>query len=315
MDRFYLGMDGGQSSTTVLIANDTGHVIGRGRGGPCNHVSGPEAKAKFQRVIGACVSEACREAHLNGKTIHFASACLGFSGGAEDKDALTRELIRSERYKITHDAEIALTGATADHPGLIVIAGTGSISYGRNAAGETARAGGWGYVFGDEGGGFDLTRRALRAALRFEEGWAPDTTLRQRLLDATGLSTANDLLHHFYAEVRRAEIAALSRLVPEAAEQGDAVARCILAEAATELARLAEAVFRMLFVPGEDATVSYIGGLFKSPLLRAEFANQVIARTGCTPLPPQFGPAAGAVLEALRADGNNSALEVRAEEK
>jgi N-acetylglucosamine kinase-like BadF-type ATPase len=135
------------------------------------------------------------------------------------------------------------------------------------------------------------------------------------LLDATGLPTANGLLHHFYAEVPRAEIAALSRLVAEAAEQGDEVARCILAEAAAELARLAEAVFRMLFTPGEHATVAYIGGLFKSPLLCAEFANQVRARTGCTPLPPQFGPAAGAVLEALRADGNESALQISAEEK
>ncbi len=69
--------------------------------------------------------------------VRFASACLGFSGGAEDKEAYARELIRSSKYKITHDAEIALSGATAGEPGIIIIAGTGSMAFGRNAAGQT----------------------------------------------------------------------------------------------------------------------------------------------------------------------------------
>ena len=79
-----------------------------------------------------------------------------------------------------------------------MIAGTGSFCFGRNGAGQTARAGGWGYVFGDEGGGFDLSRQAVRAGLRFEEGWGPPTALRAMLLEATGAVDMNDLLHRMY---------------------------------------------------------------------------------------------------------------------
>src|SRR5947209_3167873 len=83
----------------------------------------------------------------------------------------------------------ALAGATRSGQGIITIAGTGSIAFGRNPAGRTARAGGWGYIFGDEGGGFDIARQATRAILRLEEGWGPPTALRETLLAATGSET------------------------------------------------------------------------------------------------------------------------------
>src|SRR5947209_2868143 len=158
MKRYYLGVDGGQSSTIALIADEEGRVLGHGKGGPCNHVSAAEGRAKFISAMSDCLREACHQARLDWKDIEFASACLGFSGGAEDKDQYVRELIRSTQYKITHDAEIALSGAIPDGAGIVAIAGTGSMVFGRNHRGEMARAGGWGYVYGDEGGAFDLTR-------------------------------------------------------------------------------------------------------------------------------------------------------------
>lgn len=167
----FLGIDGGQSSTVGLIADEGGRVLGHGRGGPCNHVAASEGRAKFKRAILECLDEACRAAGLDLSTVEFEAACLGFSGGATDKEAYSREFIRSKSFKITHDAEIALTGATAGDPGVIVIAGTGSIAFGKNANGTTKRAGGWGYAFGDEGGAFDVAKQALRAALAMEEGW------------------------------------------------------------------------------------------------------------------------------------------------
>ncbi len=186
MARFYLGVDGGQSSTVALIADEAGRIVGSGQGGPCNHVKGAEARSKFLSAVGGCVEEACRKAALDTSTLTFASACFGFSGGPEDKEVHARNVVRSLKYKITHDSEIALSGATERKPGIIVIAGTGSMAFGRNAAFETARAGGWGYIFGDEGGAFDLTRRALRAALRFEEGWGRPTVLRERSAERNG---------------------------------------------------------------------------------------------------------------------------------
>ena len=194
MPRFYLGIDGGQSSTTAIIADEGGRAIGVGRSGPCNHVSGDEAKEKFIRVLQECLSQAISSAGLELNQAHFRAACLGFSGGAEDKTAYAQEIISSDYLKVTHDAEIALIGATEGQPGIVVIAGTGSIAFGRNAEGQTARAGGWGYIFGDEGGAFDIVRRAVRAALQFEEGWGPATQLYGRLLEDTKLQTAEPVV-------------------------------------------------------------------------------------------------------------------------
>ena len=163
--RLYLGVDGGQSSTTALIGDESGRVLGTGRAGPCNHAAAGEGRRKFIAALTDSVHDAALAADLN-ESLTFAAACLGLSGGPDDKDALARELIRAEHYLITHDAHIALAGATGGGPGIITIAGTGSIAFGRNAAGQIARAGGWGYVFGDEGSGFDLVRQSLRRATR-----------------------------------------------------------------------------------------------------------------------------------------------------
>jgi len=302
-------VDGGQSSTTALIADGDGNVLGMGRGGPCNHVGSAEARDRFFRAIGGSIEQASNAAGLDYSTVVFESACLGFSGGPKDKDQYSRELIRSRRFKITHDAEIALTGATAGEPGIIIIAGTGSMAFGRNAAGKTARAGGWGYIFGDEGGGFDLTRRALRAALRQEEGWGPPTSLHRSLLEATSAPDINDLMHQFYSpKFTRPEIAAMSEMVSRAAANGDAVAGQILQSAARDLCVYVEGVHGNLFRAGQKTVIAYIGGVFKSRPLLTEFRNLVLDGLGCVVEAPRLSPAAGALLEALRADGNASTL-------
>src|ERR1700676_591035 len=243
MSRYFLGIDGGQSSTTALIGDEFGRVLGMGRAGPCNHVATGEGRAKFVDAIQGCLSAASAQAGLYSSSVRFASACLGFSGGPADKESILRESIATEKMSVTHDALIALSGATAGHPGLIAIAGTGSIAFGRNASGKTARAAGWGYMFGDEGSGFYITRQALRAALRSEEGWGPATSLRSILLQATGTVDVKDLLHRLYTpEFPRSRIASLAKLVDEAAENGDATAQNILNEAAQQLAILVAAV-------------------------------------------------------------------------
>jgi len=300
----FLGVDGGQSSTTALIGDETGRVVGSGSGGPCNHVGAAEGRQKFVCAIEECLGKACRAAALDPVQVRFVSACLGFSGGPEDKQPILAEILRTERLLVTTDALVALVGATAGQPGIITIAGTGSIAFGRNAQGKTARAGGWGYVFDDEGGAFDLTRQALRAALREEEGWGPPTVLHSLLLEACGAKSANELLHRFYTtEFPRERIASFSKLVDQAARQGDGVAQGILRKAAHELAALAGAVRRQLFQRGEAARVAYIGGVFRSSLLRQDFRALVEMEPGNACGPPAHGPAAGALLEAYHAAG------------
>ena len=300
----YLGIDGGQSSTTAMIADESGRVLGFGQGGPCNHVRAAEGRAKFLNAIGGCVDAACREAGVDRATVAFESVCAGFSGGPADKRELLGELVRSRRLEVTIDAVVALAGANAGEPAIITIAGTGSISLGRNREGRLARAGGWGYLFGDEGGGFDITRQALRAALRHEEGWGPETQLREILLAEAGCSDVNDLMHRMYTtEFPRPRIAGMARLVDDAANAGDVVARNILLNAAQELATYSAAVRGQIFADGEPVFVAWIGGVFRSMLLRERFRMLIELEEGNRVGPPKFGPAAGALIEAYRAAG------------
>jgi N-acetylglucosamine kinase-like BadF-type ATPase len=302
--RFFLGIDGGQSSTTAIIGNEEGRILGSGRGGPCNHVEGPGGGPKFLSAIGGCIGTACREAGLNADETTFEAACAGFSGGPEDKRKLLGEIVRARDLSVTTDALIALSGATAGAPGIITNAGTGSISYGRNAAGKFARAGGWGYVFGDEGGGFDITRQALRAILKFEEGWGPPTQLYDALLKATGAADANDLMHRFYtSDFSRPAIAGFSKLVDDTAREGDTVARNIILNAAQQLATSASAVRSQLFAPLEEASVAYVGNVFKSEMLLERFRMLVELEDGNHVIAPRYGPAAGALIEAYHAAG------------
>jgi N-acetylglucosamine kinase-like BadF-type ATPase len=308
MSRYYLGIDGGQSSTKALLADETGKVIGRGHGGPCNHAGSAEGRAKFLSAVGDCLRESYHQAGLESTSVRFASVCLGLSGGSEDKEAYTRELIASERYKLTHDAEIALIGATAGEPGIIIIAGTGSIAFGRNEKMQTARAGGWGYIFGDEGGGFDIARQALRQALRYEEGWGPPTILHQALLEVSGAATANALLHRFYNEFDRTQIATYAQVVTGAAEQGDRVALEVLKTAADGLVHYVKGVYEQLFQNSEVVQIVSVGGVFKSNIFTQHLKQSINSSTGCRLSEPRLSPASGALMEAFRQDGTTIPL-------
>ncbi len=297
---YYLGVDGGQSSTIALIGDESGRVLGYGRGGPCYNV---------KSALTDCLSGACAQAGISLDTVRFASACLGFSGGAEDKDAIVRSMVPAGKLTLSHDAEIALSGALAGQPGIIVIAGTGSIAFGRSAARRTARAGGWGYIFGDEGGGFDLSRQGLRAALRFEEGWGPPTSLHTILLEETASKDTNELLHRLYQpDFSRSAFAGYSKLVDQAAETGDIVAQKLLTSAAQELALLAHAVREQLFRADDQVAVAYAGGVFRSRTLLERFRTILELHDQVRVAAPQYGPAAGALIDAYRADGNISPL-------
>jgi N-acetylglucosamine kinase-like BadF-type ATPase len=306
--RFFLGVDGGQSSTTALIGDETGRILGRGEGGPCNHAAEEEGRRRLERAIGESVGAARAKAGLS-PTVRFAAACCGMSGGAEDKRTILESILPAEKLIVTTDAVIALAGATPSGQGIIVIAGTGSMAFARNQAGETARAGGWGYLFGDEGSAFDIARQALRAALRMEEGWGPATVLREKLLEAGGVASANELMHRFYApDWPRDRIASLAPLVDAAAEAGDGVAAEILHFAASQLSMLALAV-RPLVCQADAATqVAYAGGVFRSQLLRERFRElvELEPRTEC--MPAMHSAAEGALFEARRSVGHADTL-------
>jgi N-acetylglucosamine kinase-like BadF-type ATPase len=302
--KLYLGVDGGQSGTTAVIGDEGGRILGTGKAGPCNHAAEGEGRAKLERAVTGSVGAACAQAGLDASAVRFEAACFGMSGGPDDKREILAALLRAARLVVTNDAVISLAGATTTGQGIVTIAGTGSIAFGRNPAGRTARAGGWGYIFGDEGGAFDIARQAARAALRLEEGWGPPTELREILLAATGSESANQMLHRFYtAEWPRSRVATLARLVDTAAVEGDAVALGILRDAARELATLAGAVREELWAPEARLEIAYIGGVFQSGILLESFRTLVESHGAVRCGPPRRGPAEGALREAYRSVG------------
>jgi N-acetylglucosamine kinase-like BadF-type ATPase len=305
----FLGVDGGKSSTKALIGDENGRVLGAGIGGPCNHVGEAEGRERLARAVMESVALACGQAGIDSSHVQFEAACFGMSGGPADKQEILAEILRVHKLIVTHDMLTALLGATGGDPGVAVNAGTGSFAFGRNASGETARAGGWGFVFGDEGSGFDIARQALRAILRYEEGWGLQTALHAALLEATGARDANELLHSLYTpEWPRPRVAALAKLVDSVALAGDPVARDILINAAQQLATLATSVGRRLFRAGGGMLVCHIGGVFRSRVLLERYRQIVELEDGVRCAPPRYSPVAGALLEAYRATSIHPAL-------
>lgn len=294
-------MDGGQSSTTALIGDACGCVLATGVGGPSNHVQAKEGRTRLIQAVGLAVSNACTQFGCAADATEFEAACLGFTGGIAGKEEILREVIRCRRMSVTDDVTIALAGAHQDGTGIVTIAGTGSVSMGRNAAGETARAGGWGYQFGDEGGAWGIVRDALRAAFRWKEGWGPATILHDLFLRDSGESDIHTFRRLLYTEeYPRPRIAAFSQLVDAAASQGDVVALDVLKKAAADLSTITNVVRVRLFSTTCPVNVAYAGGVFASYIVLDELRRMLESEGHMRLLKPRYHPAMGALLEAIR---------------
>jgi len=198
------------------------------------------------------------------------------------------------------DALIALYSGTWGQPGMVLIAGTGSIAYAISPQGMRCRVGGWGYLLGDEGSGFALGQKALTAVLRQFDGRGRPTALTELLCEHTGLADPRELIHYVYdAPNARKRVAAASRLLLAAAAQGDPVAREILEQAVAELVELVETCAARC---GRDLPVVLAGGLLaEETLLRRELLARLAQAYEV--ILPELPPVAGALLMALREAG------------
>lgn len=254
----YAGIDGGGTKTAVVVVDGTGAEVARVVTSTSNAaVVGHEQAAATLREA---LAEAARQA---GVALPFAAAWFGLSGSDRPEDHAYLEPRLADVATdliMTNDAELALSGLP-ERVGVAIVAGTGSISLGRNASGEKARAGGWGHIFSDEGSGYDLTRRMLRAFAAERDGRGPETSLTVRLLDYWRITDPFSVINRVYdPAMTKGDLAGLSRIVVAEAAAGDAVANGIMDEAAAELAALGDAVIRRLRL-GPDVHVALIGGM------------------------------------------------------
>lgn len=317
--KYFLGVDGGQSHTTALVADGRGRILGRGQAGPSNHTREPGGRARLTQAITKAVGAALQEgALLKGKTVgefNFASAHLALTGEPEDKVALVRAMLRAEQLAVEHDAPGALAGALAGAEGVIVLAGTGSVACGEAALGAGkrafARVGGHGYMFGDEGSAFAIARAALAHSLTLED-YGAENELQQALLAHFRRPDLKTIAEDFYAgELSRDRLASFAARVGKLAERGDNLACGLIDKAAYELSRMAIVIARQLGLAQKLVNISYGGGVFNSRRLLARFAAEItIELPHSRIVAPRFGPAVGALLLAYRQAGKkiNTAL-------
>lgn len=295
-----LAIDAGGTKTDLLWAQPDGHVLAHVQGQGMNIASKPPGT--WQEIL----EDLLRRASVNRETVHV--VCVGAAGYTlPDRRALLEHLLQQmlpgARVLVLADYAIALEGATGGNPGVLVIAGTGSIACGRDREGKLMRAGGWGYLLGDEGSGFWVGREAIRAVLAAKEGWGEQTRLTDMLSETLGTSDAGEWLSALYrTQNPQSLLAELAPLVTEAAEQGDASAQNILFHAAEHLADLVLHLVEHLHLP-EDFPVCTVGGVWKSPSVLQRFHRQLVERLpywrgGVQP--PMYSPVEGALLIAQR---------------
>ncbi len=299
-----LGVDGGQSHTEAVVADARGRVLGRGHGGPSNHVEAPGGRERLHAAIRDSVGMALAEAGLGSlEGAHFLAAHCAMTGEADFKHDIIGALVQADVLEVAHDTPAALAGATGGAPGIAVIAGTGSVAFGQAPDGRVARAAGFGYAFGDEGSGFGIARDAIRAAMQAIDRGAPPSPLVESLAQRFAVADLRDLPMRFYNHhVTRDEIAAAARDVLEAAHAGDPLAGQVVADGITALVDMVATVAARLDFEAPD--VRMVGGMFKHVPYRMRFERVLRQRVaGARAALPLLGPAAGAVMLALRRAG------------
>ena len=259
---FVLGIDAGGTKTVCLVADEHGHVLGSARGPGANLATLGELEV--EKVLHEVMEQA-----MVGQSDAPAVICLGIAGVDRAEDAaIIRSIMRRIGNKapvlVVNDALIALEAGAGDGPGIVLIAGTGSICYGRNDRGHAARAGGWGYILADEGSGWWMGQRAIQAVMRQADGRGPATSLTSRVLAHFGVTDAGMLVFEvYYHDPRRRLIAGLGPAVQASVDEGDPVAREIVADAAGELALAARSVAEKLEMRGAQFPLVLSGGAFR----------------------------------------------------
>ena len=299
-DHYWLGIDGGGTNCRAAIVDDAGRVCGEGRADAANFIRvGLETAIRHVRQA---VEEACAQAGIEPAQI--SAACIGLAGTSHPDHhrqmlAGLKAALPIPEIALETDARVALAGATGNLPGIVIIAGTGSIACGINARGRFARAGGWGPTMGDEGSGSYIGRRALEAVVMAYDYRGEPTSMMDPILRHFGVSSPPELPPVIYDKPDRTmrEIAQLSKIAVRAAQEGDAVAKGILRDAAVELAKAAIAVIEQLRMESESFQVAYVGGVFEAgELILAPLREEILkAAPNARIEPPIDPPVIGAV--------------------
>ena len=272
---YYLGIDGGGTKTTCAVGDDSS-VLATASAGPSNIVRVGEATTR--ESLHQAVRQACAAAGIPPSEV--SRTCVGGSGAARPElAAIVREFLAemlSTPVDVVGDMQIALEAAFDEGPGVIVIAGTGSIAYGRDRQGKTGRAGGWGFAIGDEGSAHWIGRAAVIALLGASDQneAAGDSALAAALFRAWGVRSLSDLAR----AANSVPPPDFSALFPAVLATKDELAAQVLRSAGRELAQVADIAIGRLFAKAEPGPVpvGMVGGVFRhAELVRQVFYNEL----------------------------------------
>ncbi|BAZ06228.1 N-acetylglucosamine kinase [Calothrix sp. NIES-3974] len=319
-----IGIDGGASKTVCVLVNQQREILGRGVSGGANYQS-IGIDATLRAIHGAICASL-----TDVENIQIGGICLGLAGMGrpDDVDLLRTRFLDSlqspelknflsakniaiasptpEGLLITHDGLISLVGGIGHDVGVVVAAGTGSITFGRNGRGETKRVGGWGYLLGDEGSAYHIAIAALQAVIKSYDGRGEQTALLAAFQNHLHLTTMEDLVRVIYRQgwgVK--EIASLAPIVDQLAATGDPVAQQIIENSVAELVLATGTVINCLFTDVSSVQhqipVVTTGSVWKGKSqLRPHFISQLQSQfPHVNVILPQNEPAYGAALLAL----------------
>ena len=306
---YFLGFDGGGSKTDCVLADGEGHVLARATTGPSNPLRAGYMRAWY--ALGEAADSVMSRQKIRSNQISGVCAGLGGAGRSGVARRVSSYFERSfpnAAIQVTTDLEIALEAAFAGGEGVLLLAGTGSAAFGRDLSGRTARAGGRGPWFSDEGSAFDIGRRALQAMSLADEHRGSETGLTKRVFSPNFWSDWHLLLE---AVSKNADevFPSIFPLVAREADRGDAVSQSILSEAASSLVGLAVAVVRELGWQDREFAIGKAGGVYG----RSKFLDSAIEAETARHLPLarlvglEMSPAEAAIhmmLRKARAKGN-----------
>ncbi|KAA3619835.1 MAG: hypothetical protein DWQ05_03685 [Calditrichaeota bacterium] len=306
-NKYFIGIDGGGTKSSGCLINSEGNIRALGETGPTNYIQ-KEEPVIIERIC-TLVESLKEKAGISHEKP--AAVVAGLSGlGSEKPRVRIKKLLEetkiAEKIMAVSDAATALEGAFAGEPGAILIAGTGSIAYGKNTGGEIFRAGGWGYLLGGEGAGFDIGRNGIAAALEDWDGRGEKTILRPQLEKYFKVSEINEAVPEIYVNyTTRGALAQFARFVFAAAQRGDKVAEKIVADAAK---RLAEHIIALAPRLDKEKKIqlALLGNIFKSKKMLLPAMQQCWMEAACKieVKEPLFPAEIGAVLLAQPKPGS-----------
>jgi N-acetylglucosamine kinase-like BadF-type ATPase len=303
-----LGIDGGGSKTVAWLAEPSsdgeGAILGRGLAGGSNFQT--QGVERSLANLAAAIEAAFADARLERAPVAAAVAALAGSDRNVNRRLFqqwAKEYGLAARFRITHDAEPVLAAGTPEGWGAALVAGTGSFAFARSREGATARAGGWGYLFGDEGSGYWIAVEGLRMAAKAADGRGPPTKLLPKFMERLEAREPMDLIPAVYRIAHdRAAIAAMADVVTAGRLEGDVFARDILDRAAAELAAMIDAAARGAEIRDTPLPIAVTGGVVVNCEGLVEALPEQLEMLGCRagPISRVEEPVRGAVILAQR---------------